>query len=583
MPEMRALKWRTGLTLALPALLLAGCATAPPPPPPPPAVPAAQFEGMVSAADPRASAAGVAMLRAGGSAFDAAAAVLLALTVVEPQSSGIGGGGLLVYQPAGAAGPVSFDGRETAPASARPDMFMGADGKPLPSSEAVPGGRSVGVPGNIAMLALAHRQYGKLPWARLFEPAIALAEGGFEVTPRLARSIDSKKALIARFPATASLYLTADGQPRPAGSRIVNPALAASLRAIAAGGPEAFYGGPIAAGIAATVSQSPVSPAAMTTADIAGYRAKARPPVCGQYRVWRVCGMGPPSSGGVAIVQILGQLQGFDLAKLGPDSPVAWHLLAESERLAFADRAKFLADSDFVEVPVAGLIAPDYIKARASLIRADGTMAEVAAGTPAGAPRRTAGLGEEVAGTSHFSAADAAGNVAALTSTVEAGFGSGLSSGGFILNNELTDFDYNPERDGAPVANRVEPGKRPRSSMAPTIVYGPGGEVVLSVGAAGGPTIPAQVAKTIIGVLDWKLDIQQAIDLPVIMVFGDRVIIETGRHGERLAAMAPALEKLGHAKVVVTTLPYKANGIEKTAGGWRGGVDGRIAAAPVAP
>ena len=515
------------------------------------------------------------MLFRSGSAFDAIAATLLALTVVEPQSSGIGGGGFLVYQAVGAAAPATFDGRETAPASARPDMFLGPDGAPLPGSVAVPGGRSVGVPGNIAMLALAHQKYGKLPWAKLFEPAIALAESGFEVSPRLSKAIDSKRAMLAKFPATAAIYLTADGAAKPPGARLANPALAASLRAIAKGGATAFYTGPLAREVAAAVSTAPVAPAAMTAADLAGYRAKPRPPVCGQYRQWRVCGMGPPSSGGVSVIQILGQLARFDMARLGPDNPVAWHLIAESERLAFADRAAYLADSDFVEVPVAGLIDRAYIRRRGALISATATMAQVSAGTPAGAPRRPVATGAEVPGTSHFSAVDAAGNVASLTSTVESGFGSGLVAGGFVLNNELTDFTFTPVKDGVPVANRVEPGKRPRSSMAPTIVYGPDGKVVLSVGAAGGPTIPAQVAKTIIGVLDWKLDIQRAIDLPTIMVLDARVLIESSEQGKPLAAMVPALKALGHGEVGLVALPYKANGIERINGGWRGGADGR--------
>jgi gamma-glutamyltranspeptidase/glutathione hydrolase len=563
--------------ILLAALLVSACATAPSAPPAgiaaAPAV-AGISPAMVSAADYRAAEAGVAMLRAGGSAFDASAATLLALTVVEPQSSGIGGGGLLVYQPA-RGGVLSFDGRETAPASATPTMFLGADGKPLAGGVAKPGGKSVGVPGNIAMLALAHAKLGTLPWAKLFEPAIALARGGYVMTPRMAAAVANQAKNLARTREGAALYLLPDGKPKPAGSRIVNEPLARTLEAIAAAGPKAFYTGPNADALVAAVTTSTMNPSGMTRADIAGYAAKLRPAVCGKYRSYKVCSMGPPSSGGIAVIQILGQLQRFDLAALGADNPVAWHLLAESERLAFADRAAFVGDPDFVQVPTAGLIDAGYIRARGELISASSTMAKVSAGRPRGAPPRKAGTSNEVPSTSHFSAVDARGNVAALTSTVEGSFGSGLISGGFVLNNELTDFDFVPVVDGVPVANRVQPGKRPRSSMTPTIVYDAKGHVLLSVGAAGGPTIPAQVAKSIIAVIDWKKPVQDAIALPVMMVFGDRLIVESSPQGAPLAAMIPALKALGHSEITVTALPYKANGIERVTGGWRGGADPR--------
>ena len=534
---------------------------------------------MVTAADPRAAAAGVAMLRQGGSALDAIAATLLALTVVEPQSSGIGGGGLLVYQAAGVFEPVTFDGRETAPASASPALFLTAGGKPQPRNTAIPGGRSVGVPGNVAMLALAHARFGKLPWAALFVPAIALAQDGYVVTSRLSAGIDAKREVLARSPAAAALYLNSDGSAKTAGTRIINPALAATMRAIAAGGPAAFYHGPVAAGVAQTVDTAPTNPTVMTVADLAGYQAKQRAPVCSSYRVWRVCGMGPPSSGGTSIAAILKQLERFDLTALGVGNPVSWHLLAESERLAFADRDAYLGDRDFVAVPVAGLVDPAYLRSRSELINADSTMTSVSAGTPPGAAKRTAAPASEIPSTSSFAAADARGGVATLTSTVEGGFGSGLVSGGFVLNNELTDFSFVPTAAGAPVANRVEAGKRPLSSMSPTLVYDHNGRVVLAIGAAGGPTIPAQVAKAIIGVLDWHLSVQDAIALPVIMVFDDLVLVESGPQGERLAAMLPALKTLGHARTALAALPYKANGLERVGSGattrWRGGADPR--------
>ena len=550
------------------SLLAAACA------PRPATVPVAAARAIVTAADIRAAEAGRTILRQGGSAMDAIAATLLALTVVEPQSSGIGGGGFLVYQDARAKGPATFDGRETAPLAVTPTLFIKPDGTPQTGSEAAPGGRSVGVPGNLAMLALAHQRYGRLPWAALFAPAIALAEGGYVVSPRMAAAIAAKREVLSRTPAAAGLYLNPDGSAKTAGSRIVNPALAATLRLVATDGPAAFYGGPVAADMVRTVATAPTNPSTMTADDIARYRAKERPPACVAYRVWRVCGMGPPSGGGIAVAAILKQLEGFDLAALGPDNPTAWHLLAESERLAFADRDAYLADADFVNVPVAGLLDASYLKARGSLIRADRSMPSVAAGVPNAAPRRTLGTGAEVPATTHFAAADAFGNVASLTSTVEGGFGSGLVSGGFILNNELTDFNFVPKAGAESVANRVEPGKRPRSSMSPTLVYDRAGRVVLAIGAAGGPTIPAQVAKSIVAVLDWKLSVADAIALPVIMTYGDRVLIEKGPQGQRLAAMQPALEALGHP-VVITGLPYKANGIERTGNGWRGGADPR--------
>ncbi len=532
------------------------------------------FANAVSAADPRGTEAGLAMLKQGGNAMDAIGATLLALTVVEPQSSGIGGGGLLVYQPAGARAPLTFDGREKAPLAATPGYFMGADGKPQPRREATPGGKSVGVPGNVAMLALAHGKQGKLPWAAIFQPAIALARGGYDISPRMARAIAGSAETLGRSPEARALFLNPDGTPKPAGTRIVNEPLAQTLEAIAKGGAAAFYKGAVAAQIVERVRTAPTNPSVMTLADLSGYEAKQRAPVCTAYRQWRVCGMGPPSAGGIAVLAILKQLEGFELGKLGPDSPVAWHLIAESERLAFADRAMFGGDGDYVSVPVAGLIAPDYLKARGKLISATATMARAEPGMPKGAQPRTPAPGGEVPSTTHFAAVDAAGNVASLTSTVEGSFGSSLVAGGMVLNNELTDFSFEPTAGGAPVANRVEGGKRPRSSMSPSIVYDKKGRAVLAIGAAGGMTIPAQVAKAIIGVLDFKLSVAEAIALPTIYVSDDLVIVEKSAQGEKLVAMQPALEKLGH-RTVAAPLPLKANGLERIAGGWRGGADPR--------
>src|SRR5690348_16518439 len=527
--------------------------------------------GMVSAADPRAAAAGVQILREGGTAADAAFATLLALNVVEPQSSGIGGGGYLVYSDKGAA-PVTFDGREKAPHAATGIWFY-KNGQKMEFSDAQPGGKSVGVPGNMRMMALAHQRYGKLKWAALFQPAIKLARDGFKVTPRLYNSLLKYPATGALSPEARAIFYQADGQPKPVGTLVRNPAFAAYLEQLARLGPDSFYVGPNARAIAAKVSSAPHNPAPMTVGDIASYQATPRPPVCGTYRQYRICGMGPSSSGGFAVYATLKQLERFDLSALGPRSPRAWHLIAESERLAYADRDKYLADEAFVRVPLAGLMDPAYLASRSALISPTTTMASVRPGSPAGNEVTCTPEPQPERGTSHFVAVDRWGDVASETSTIESSFGSGLMVNGYYLNNELTDFSFVPEKDGCPVANRVEGGKKPRSSMSPTIVYGPDGHVVLAVGAAGGSTIPAQVIKTIIGVVDFHLTPQQAIALPMIYAPGDTIAVESGTF---LEGMIPQLQALGHANV--RTLPpgtYKANAIEWVNGRWEGGADPR--------
>ena len=532
--------------------------------------------GMVSAADPRAAAAGVEMLRAGGSAADAALATLLALTVVEPQSSGIGGGGFLVYED-GDGTPDTYDGRETAPMAATGTWFF-RDGKPMSTAVAIPGGKSVGVPGNLRLMALAHRDQGRLPWARLFGPAIRLARDGFEITPRLHRMLGRYRETGALSLEGRALFYRPDGEPLPVGTRVRNRALAAFLERLSAQGPDSFYVGPNAQAIVATVNGAKLNPSQMTPGDLAAYDSKKRAAVCGTYRSHRICGMGPPSSGGTTVFAILKQIERFDLARLGPVSPTSWHLIAESMRLAFADRDRYLADADFVPVPVAGLIDPGYLAARSALIAPDRTLAAVTAGTPAGAPRVTAGLTIDVPSTSHFVAVDRWGEVASLTSTIESVFGSGLIVNGYYLNNELTDLSIVPDKDGVPVANRVEPGKRPRSSMSPTIVYGPDGKVRLAVGAAGGATIIAQVAKAIIGVVDWNLTAEQAIALPVIFSPGDTVFVERGSSHE---VMVPALRALGHSKVETREPGFKANAVEWAGGRWIGAADPRSEGAAI--
>jgi len=534
-----------------------------------PAVASAQ--GIVSSADPRASAAGQEILRKGGSAADAAMAMMLALTVVEPQSSGIGGGGFFVYND-GKSGLVStIDGREAAPMAATPQRFTSPDGKALPFIQAFPGGKSVGVPGNIRLMAMVHARWGRLAWKDLFAPAIRLAEDGYQVTPPMRNGIAMVSPLWKDFPAVTAQYLI-DGKPPEVGATIKNPALAKILRKIADDGPDAFYTGKNAQAIVDAATGSRVAPSDMTLSDLADYRAKERPPVCGYYRSYKICGMGPPSSGATTVLGILGMLERFDLKKLGKDSPVAWHLIGEAMELAYADREKYLGDRDFVDVPVAGLIDPAYLKSRSKLISPATTLAKYDAGTPPGAPPRTAAVQREVPGTTHFVAIDGDGNIVSMTSTVEGPFGSQLLANGFVLNNELTDFTLAPEKDGKPVANRVQPGKRPLSSMSPTIVYdAKTGKPVFVVGAAGGKTIIMQVTKAIIARLDWGMEPRDALGLGLIYFNQDGVILEDGTS---LPALKPAMEKLGN-KVTIAKLGLKANAAAWDGTKWVGAADPR--------
>jgi len=527
--------------------------------------------GMVSTADPRATQAGVDILRQGGSATDAAIAVMLALTVVEPQSSGIGGGGF--YLRTDATGEtVSLDGRETAPSGATPQWFLDENGERLGYTQAVIGGLSVGVPGNLALAAEAHARYGKLEWGELFAPAIALASDGFAITERFREFLSFAQTRGGHTAQGRALFYNAQGEPLPAGTLVRNPALAATLTELAQQGPDWLYQGPAGDALAALVRGETPGRTGMARQDIAGYAAIWREPVCAIYRAHKICGMGPPSSGATTVFALLKQLEAHDLAALGPQSATAWHLFAESQRLAYADRELYLADADFVPVPVRGLIDADYLRARGSLISATSRMAQVAPGTPPGAAYALAD-GEEAAesGTSHFVVTDARGNAVTYTSTIEGPFGSGLMFGGFFLNNELTDFSFVPEVDGRPVANRVEGGKRPRSSMAPTLVFAPDGSLRVAIGAAGGSTIPIQVAKTLIGVIDWNLPVDEAIALPNLFSTGEKVTLE---EAEMLLAMRPALEALGH-EVGTRRAFGKANAVEWRDGGWVGAADPR--------
>lgn len=480
----------------------------------------------VAAANPLATDAGYQVLRAGGSAIDAAIAVQMVLTLVEPQSSGLGGGAFLLHFDGRAV--EAFDGRETAPAAADERLFLGADGKPLPFYEAVVGGRSVGVPGTVRLLEAAHRQHGKLPWATLFQPAITLAENGFKVSPRL-HTLAKADAHLKKDPTAAAYFFRADGEPHAVGQPLRNPELAAVLRRIANEGSRAFYEGDVARAIVDKVRQHPTNPGRMALADLAAYQPKKRAPLCHDYnahgRDFRVCGFPPPSSGAIAVGQILGILNHTPAATLplqgGLPSADWLHLYTEASRLAFADRALYVADPDFVQPPGGSwmsLLAPAYLAERARLVQPNGpSMKTAQPGTPARVAARHAPMAAQPEyGTSHISIVDGHGNALAMTTTIEDAFGARQMVKGFLLNNELTDFSFAPaDAQGQPIANRVQPGKRPRSSMAPTLVFDKAtGQLVMTGGSPGGALIIHFTAKTLYGVLNWGLTPQQAIDLP---------------------------------------------------------------------
>ena len=495
---------------------------------------------MVAAAHPMATEAGLAMLRAGGTALDAAIATQAMLALVEPQSSGLGGGALMLHWDAATRRLAAWDGRETAPAAAPPTLFV-RDGQPMGFLEAAVGGRAVGVPGAIRMLEAAHRRHGRLPWAQLFAPAIAAAEEGFTVSPRLAALVVLEAERLRQDP-SARAYFLPGGRPVAEGARLRNPMLAATLRAIAEQGADALHRGPIAAEIAGAV-RGHANPGLMTTDDLAGYAPVEREAVCGPYRGFTVCSMPPPSSGGVAVLQILGVLAHQDMV-LDPRSAEAAHLLAEAGRIAFADRNRYLADADHVAVPVRGLLDPAYLLLRAQLLDRDRAIAAPRPGNPpwqGGAPLASQPPQPEH-GTSHLSIVDAAGNAVALTTTIEDVFGARIMVRGFLLNNELTDFSFVPEVDGRPVANRVGPAKRPRSSMSPTIVFGLDGKPVVVVGSSGGSRIIGHVAQSLVAMLDWGMDPQAAVSLPRVGALNAQVELEAGTAA---AALAPALEARG--------------------------------------
>jgi gamma-glutamyltranspeptidase/glutathione hydrolase len=528
---------------------------------------------LVASANPAATRAGAGILAQGGTAADAAVAVEAVLGLVEPQSSGLGGGGFLIYYDAKTRKLTSYDGRETAPAATKPDQFLGPDGNPKPTLDQVVGGKSVGAPGVVPMLALAHRAHGQKAWRDLLVPAIDLAENGFTVAPRMSRAIGLMPTLKSQPDARAYLF-DAGGQPLAFGTRVRNPDYAQTLRAISEN-PNALHEGPIARAIMSAVAHAPQNPQQMTLADLGGYQPRERAPVCAPYRALRVCGMGPPSSGGIAVLQVLGMIERFDLAELGPNDPQSWHLIAEAERLALADRALYVADPDFVSVPVTGLLDPGYIEARSRLIDPErGFQGEREAGTPAMTETQAWAPGEplELASTTHFSIVDRYGNVAAMTASIEAPFGSQQMAAGFFLNNELTDFSPRPMVNGKPVANAAAAGKRPMSSMSPMIVFDGSGRAIMAIGSPGGRRIIGYVVKTLVGVLDWKLSMQAAIDLPNVLNLNGPTEIEGG---PAAAALATALEAKGHKTKIMSGEASGLHGFHVTPAGYEGGADRR--------
>lgn len=495
---------------------------------------------MVSAAHPLAAEAGAGVLAAGGSAADAMVAVQTVLGLVEPQSSGLGGGAFLVWHDGETGALTTLDARETAPLTATPTLFLTDNGQPMEFMEAVVGGRSVGTPGTPALLEDAHRRWGKANWSGLFGDAIRLAEGGFTVSPRLASLVAEEGEALQADPATTA-YFFPGGQPVAAGATLKNPAYAATLRSLAARGADGFYRGPVAEGIVAAVRGAD-NPGGLSMEDLAAYRVMERPAVCVEYRGHDVCGMGPPSSGGLTVGQILGMLGGYDLTALGAESPESWRLIGDASRLAFADRGRFMADSDHVPMPTQGLIDPAYLAERAKLLAGDDSLPEVSPGAPGWSHAALWGQDAslELPSTTHISIVDADGNALSMTTTIENGFGARLMTGGFLLNNELTDFSFEThDGNGWPIANAVAPGKRPRSSMAPTIVL-KDGRPVLVIGSPGGSRIIGYVARAIVAHLDWGMDIQKAVAAPNIVNRFGPMDIEAGLPAaltEGLAAM----------------------------------------------
>lgn len=527
---------------------------------------------MVSAANPYASQAGLDILRAGGTAADAAVAVLAALTLVEPQSSGLGGGAFMLYYDKASGTISAYDGRETAPRAARPDRFM-ENGAPMGFFKAVLSGRSTGVPGAVAMLELAHKEHGKLAWADLFASTITLADEGFIMSPRLNRLL-LKDPVLKDYEAAKAIYFRPDGVPVRRGDPVFNPDYAETLRIIAEKGADGFYRGPLAQKLVDAINSSDNAPGDMTLADFATYQAVPRAPLCLPYRANVLCGMPPPTSGGLVVLQTLKMLEGFDMAALTPGSAKAVHLISEASRLAYADRDHYVGDSDFVDVPVPGMLNTDYLKSRATRINpARVDLLKQPHGTPPGGRETGIDATVERGGTSHFSIVDRWGNVASITASIEGPFGAHIIVGGMFLNNELTDFSFRPrDAKGDLIANRVQGGKRPRSSMSPMLVFDEEGAFTLAIGSPGGSRIPAFVLQSLIAVLDWDMDVQAAITLPRHV---NRNGVTELEQDTALTEQADALTAMGH-DIAIRDAISGLHGIERLKNGTlQGGADPR--------
>ncbi|MGP4725797.1 gamma-glutamyltransferase [Agrobacterium deltaense] len=529
---------------------------------------------MVAAANPLATKAGRDVIAAGGNAIDAMVAVQTVLGLVEPQSSGLGGGAFLVYYHAKSGRLTTLDGRETAPMDATPKLFLDDKGQPLKFMNAVIGGRSVGTPGTVRLLEEAHKRYGKAEWASLLKPAETLATEGFQVSPRLASLIASEGDRLKTYPEARSYFFDTSGAALQAGAPLKNPAYAETLAAIAKGGADAFYKGKIAEAIVKTVREAADNPGVLSLSDLSNYRVIEREPVCFIYRALDVCGMGPPSSGGIAIGQMLGMAENFDLRSLGPKNVESWRIIGDAQRLAFADRERYVADTDFVPLPVKGMLDKTYLGERAKLLDGDKALAKDAVN--AGEPEwdhallfgRDAAL--ELPSTSHFVIVDKEGNVVSMTTTIESGFGSRLMTNGFLLNNELTDFSFKTHDGGLPIANRVEPGKRPRSSMAPTIVM-KDGKPLLAIGSPGGSQIIGYVAQALIAYIDWGMPVEVIVAQPHLINRFGTYDIEAGTSAEELAG---PLKALGY-EVKPGEMNSGLHAVEITAEGLAGSADPR--------
>lgn len=526
---------------------------------------------MVATANPVASQAGYDVLKAGGSAIDALVAVQMTLGLVEPQSSGLGGGAFVVYYDASKQKLTTFDGRETAPLDATPELFQDQNGEPLSFYTAVVGGRSVGTPGTVKLMDELHNKYGKMPWKDLLTPVEKLAQNGFIVSPRLSESIEGSKERLSRFPETKAYFFNLDGSPLAAGSVLKNPKYAETINVLAREGSNGFYYGKIAKDIVHKVRSIDDNPGVLSINDFATYKIKERSPVCLPYKQYDVCGMGPPSSGALTVGQILGITQQFDLASMGPDSAEAWQIIGDASRLAFADRGRYMADTDFVPMPQ-GLLDKTYLAERAKLITPGKALDTVKAGEPAW--KNPIALADDIAielpSTSHISIVDKDGNAVSVTTTIENGFGSNVMSNGFLLNNELTDFSFESHQNGYPIANRLEPGKRPRSSMSPTIVM-KDNKPYLVVGSPGGSRIIGYVAKTLIAHLEWGMDIQEAISLPNRLNRFGTFDLEKGTDTESLEK---SLSEMGF-NVSIRDLNSGVQGIVIQENGLLGGADPR--------